>query len=80
LPVIQSFEDWKEELQTEGKIFDEYGEEISLDDFIRLVESKQAVSSNQNHYDYCIAENRGWDMSNDWKDVEGYSFSSSDFS
>lgn len=80
--VISSFEDWKRELQAEGRIFDEYGQEISYDDFVKMVEEKQNLKSNLNHYDYCIGEaaSRGYDMNNDWKDKEGYSFCSSEFS
>jgi hypothetical protein len=79
-PNILSFEDWKRELQ-EGKIFTEYGEEISFENFVELVESKHKPF-NKNHYDYCVAEHkaRGYDMSRDWKDGEGYSFTFSEFS
>ena len=81
-PKIQSFKDWIREIKADihSKIFDEYGRELSLDEFIKLVEDKKAES--HNHYDYCKKEasNRGYDISNDWKDDEGYSFSSHDFS
>jgi len=79
-PEITSFEDWKKELQADGKIFDEYGRESSFKDFVEFVESKRAESNN--HYDYCkkYSEERGYNMRDDWKDKEGYSFTFSDFS
>ena len=79
-PKIKSFEDWKRELQADGKIFDEYGRELTFEEFVELVESKNAAPNN--HYDYCMKDSttRGYSMDNDWKDDEGYSFSSSDFS
>lgn len=85
-PEIYSFEDWKRELQADGKIFSEYGEEISFEDFVKLVEEKQNGKWNDrpnlNHYDWCKehSEERGYSMDNDWKDKEGYSFTFSEFS
>ena len=76
IPRIESFEDWKRELLTEGKIFDEYSREISFENFVKLVEGKQSQS--KNHYDYCKKE--GYNMDNDWKDKEGYSFTKAEFS
>ena len=76
LHTILSFIDWKKELQISGKIFDEYGRELSIEEFIELVEGKQSQPHNQ--YDHCVKE--GWNMDNDWKDQEGYAFTSSDFS
>ena len=80
VPKIASFEDWKKELQADGKIFDEYGVEVLYEDFVRLVESKNEEL--KKHYDF-IKENaakHGWDISNDWRDDEGYSFTRSEFS
>jgi len=79
-PKIISFKDWKRELKADGKIFDEYGRELSFEKFVELVELKKTAPNN--HYDYCIGEasSRGYSMDNDWKDDEGYSFSGHDFS
>lgn len=81
-PDIRSFEDWKKRLQAGGKIFSEYKEEISFEDFVALVEGKQTGTynnrPNMNHYDHCKEE--GYDMKHDWKDNEGYSFTVSEFS
>lgn len=39
---IRSFADWKEIFQNlDGRITNEYGEEISVEDFCKMVESKQ---------------------------------------
>ena len=82
-PAIISFEDWKREIQAEGKIYDEYGRVYTLDEFVEFVESKQGGTFNNrpniNHYDYCKKQEL-CDMKNDWKDKEGYSFSSTEFS
>ena len=82
-PAIMSFEDWKRELQADGKIFDEYGTEISVDDFIKLVEDKKGGTYNDkpnlNHYEY-LSKQTVYDMSEEWKDPDGHSFTSSEFS
>ena len=77
VPIITSFEDWKRELQIEGKIFDEYGREVSFEDFVKLVKEKQ--SEEMNTYDYCAKEG-SVNMTRRWKDEEGYSFSEGEFS
>ncbi len=75
-PKIKSFEDWKRELQADGIIVDEYGRPMPFDEFVEFVENKNKQPLN--HFDWCKKE--GYDMSRDWKDDDGYSFSSSDFS
>jgi len=75
-PKIQSFEDWKKELQADGKIFDEYGTEFPFEEFVSIVENREVEALN--HFDWCSKE--GYDMSRDWKDDKGFSFSSSEFS
>jgi len=79
-PKIKSFEDWKRELQADGKIFDEYGRELTFKEFVELVESKNAAPNNS--YDYCMKDSttRGYSMDNDWKDEAGFSFSNVEFS
>jgi len=79
-PLISSFEDWKKELEVDGKIFDEYGRELTFKEFIELVESMKTALSN--HYDHCMkeAKNRSYDMSRNWKDNEGFSFMGYEFS
>lgn len=85
-PKIMSFEDWKRELQADGKIFTEYGEEVSFEDFVKLVEDKKEgqwrEKPNLNHYDYCLSKSkeRGYTMTNDWKDEDGHSFTGCEFS
>ncbi len=79
-PKILSFKDWLNYLCNRGKIFSEYDEEITVENFVELVKSKQ--SQPNNHYDYCKEHHKeqGFSMSNDWKDSEGYAFTSADFS
>jgi len=86
IPAIMSFEDWKRELQADGKIFNEYGEESTFEEFVELVEKKKNGTfndrPNKNHFDHCSehAVSRGYNMDNDWKDPEGHSFTTAEFS
>jgi len=74
---IHSWEHWKEVLK-EGKIFDEYRQEISLDDFVALVERSRGK---KNHYDYVMnsVENGRSFLQDMWKDIEGWDFSVTEF-
>jgi hypothetical protein len=81
-PIIVSWQDWKEILKAfkYGKIFDGSGNEWSYDDFVAKVEKTKGL---QNHYDYTIKAGHQY-MYNDfhyenWKDAEGWSFSSTEF-
>ena len=81
---ITSWEDWKSFiLDNTGGIFDEYGKFYYFHEFIKLVEDKQKGTfnnePNKNHYDYLKEEGR-YSLDKDWKDEEGYSFTSSEFS
>lgn len=69
---IRSYKDWMIELK-KGEIFNEYDEKISLDELMKMIESKRG---GKNHYDECIGK---YDMRNGWKDEEGNSFSPEDF-
>lgn len=78
-PIIVSWQDWKRALK-KGKIFDEYGKQYSYVYFVVMVEQGRAPGS-KNHYDYV------WDapklgpayLQDDWKDAEGWSFSTTEF-
>jgi hypothetical protein len=76
--IIGSWEQWKEALK-EGKIFDEYRREISLDDFIAMIERSRGK---KNHYDYLRDDPRYGSsyLSDMWKDTEGWDFTSVGFS
>lgn len=82
VPKIQSFEDWKRELQADGQIFTEYGEEVSYEDFVKLVKDKKTGKwgdkPNMNHYNHCKAA--GYNTAQDWKDEQGHSFTGCEFS
>jgi hypothetical protein len=67
---IHSSEDWKREIP-QGKIFDEYGKEVTEKEFWELVEAKK-VSGRKHAQDY--------PSSDDWLDSEGNSFSRREFS
>lgn len=74
--VVASFSDWKERLK-KGKIFNEYGEEILLEEFLKLVESKR--DSEHNHTEYCRIHHPDH-AKQCWLDDEGNSFSEGEFS
>ena len=78
MPKIISFEDWKKELQLNGKIFNEYEVEIPFVDFVNMVISKKAEKNN--HYDYCIKNSLICKLDSNWKDDAGFSFSGEEFS
>lgn len=70
-PRIVSFQHWVERLRQGGKIVDEYGRIVDLQEFTAMVASKQANPRNLKHDDrfpYSFLDN------------EGYAFSWSDFS
>uniref|UniRef100_A0A6M3XVU4 Uncharacterized protein n=1 Tax=viral metagenome TaxID=1070528 RepID=A0A6M3XVU4_9ZZZZ len=69
-PFIHSANDWKNELP-KGRIFDEYGEEISEDDFWKMVKDKEKAKHD-------LAED--YSDENDWLDSEGNSFTRREFS
>jgi len=74
---IKSYSDWLFVLASEGKIYNEYNEEVTLKDFKELVNEKKGGTS---HAGWC-RENRptryGYD---DWEDKDGNSFSGYEFS
>jgi hypothetical protein len=75
--IIGSWAQWKEVLK-EGKIFDEYGRETTLDDFIAMVERSRGK---KNHYDY-LRDNPRYGalfLQDMWKDSEGWDFTSTGF-
>ena len=81
-PVIVTEADWKEWLANNPhQITDEYGEEVTDDEFWRWVESKREL---QGHYEWCVQNisQLGSDyMKDTWTDQEtGSSFTGSEFS
>lgn len=67
---VMSWKDWKELLSREGKIFNEYGNEVPLADLVANVEAPERKSM-LNHYDYCQEHHEGC-LESMWKDSEGY--------
>jgi hypothetical protein len=74
---IRSWENWQAILAGKGTIADEYGVELTLDEFRSVVEDRGGGLLN--HHDYCAVRypNSFW---SGWKDAEGYSFSPGEFS
>lgn len=79
---IKSYKEWIDLLENiKGGIYDEYGQEISLDEFKNLVKSKEKEKFN--HTTYCQNSENSWDRRhaevNCFLDEEGHSFSYGDF-
>lgn len=76
---FRSWADWQRELAKGGKIFDEYGTEISRADFVAMVEATKGKLS---HYDEILNSPKygASFLQDDWKDAEGWSFSATEFS
>ena len=76
--LVSSWKDWKDYLSKDGIIRDEYGKEISLDDFIKIVENRYHPKGLRNATD--AAKSEGYYSSDRyWKDNEGNAFTTGDF-
>jgi hypothetical protein len=80
--TIRSFADWKARLSEGGRIVDEYGDEISLPDFVQMVENKRKPWGPKqvpplNHT--IEGRKHQWGDRN-FLDPEGHSFSEGEFS
>jgi hypothetical protein len=78
---ITSWKQWKKILKR-GKIFDEYGTQWNYSEFVEKVEMSRAPGF-QNHYNYTIEAGHQHMYNNfhaeNWKDDDGWSFSSTEF-
>ena len=82
---LTSWKAWKEFLKDQT-IEDEYGDPVSYEDFVKMVESYKAPGFrsetgrvNLQHNDE--AKKAGWfNPSTDWDDEDGYSFTTREFS
>lgn len=64
---IESYQDWLRVVETDGKIIDEYGRTIPLEEFKRWVEARKEGRATLPELVH-------------WRDAEGHSFSTLDFS
>ena len=67
--TIRSYKGWLKVLEGGGKIFNEYGDEVTLADFKELVKYKSGGKKHAEEY-----------PRDNWLDEEGYSFSGYEFS
>lgn len=75
---LNSKKDWFKYLKRYNKkIYDEYEEEIDLNDFFKLIETKNSNSNLLNHYDECVKTNQLEDYCN--KDEDNYTILYNDF-
>lgn len=66
---IRSYQDWLTRLRAGGRIVDEYGRVVPLDEFEKLVAAKKDGSNHAINY-----------PSGSWLDQEGHGFSGGEFS
>ena len=77
--TIRSWKDWQTVLSGNGVIYDEYGRVVPSAELIKIVDTHKGAGLN--HYDYCIKKYPGWgEHGDEWKDEDGNSFSSGEFS
>ena len=73
---IRSWEQWKSRIMDNGTVVDEYGEVVPLTDLIETVEGSRGQ---QSHYDFCTIDRSRY-AHDQWKDPDGWSFTSREFS
>ena len=73
---IKSWKDWKEVLNKEDNIYDEYGQKISLEELEALIEDRKDQPNN--HTKYCKSREHDC-ISYVWLDDEGNSFRGTEF-
>lgn len=85
MPEISSIKDWLMFLDAK-KIFDEYGVEYTITQFVDLVKDSREtwlvdgkVKHPQNHFKYCL-EHHPRNMEDQWLDADGWSFNAREFS
>ena len=75
---IRSWNDWQTELKrSTTRIYDEYGERISYEDFAKLVEERKYQPNN--HAAQCLNGTINDKYTTHWLDAEGNSFSEGEF-
>ena len=76
---ILNYQEWIEELSKGGKIVDDYGRVLSLDEFKAMVEAKRDEPNS--HYQWVKDNPAPWRRDDEnWLDGEGHSFSDYEFS
>jgi hypothetical protein len=84
---LTSWKQWKEFLKNQ-QIIDEYGDDVSYEEFVTMVETYKAPGFvredghvNLQHNNQGKIDNRPWfNPEYDWDDEDGYSFTSREFS
>lgn len=77
VPELLSWQQWKEHLLSGGTVWDEYGREVPVAEFIADVE---AVPLERRRRQTQWIFDHGYGDEHDWHDSEGYSFCDREFS
>lgn len=80
-PVLASWQQWKEALSKEGEVWDEYGRQHDVQQFIADVESTDPVRRRR-QYDWMQQHSAEYflELDHDWLDADGFSFTGREFS
>lgn len=82
-PAVRSWSEWKERLLAGGEVWDEYGDQHKVEDFIAAVESS-SPEARRRQYDHVkrvrpdMCDFEAFDC--DWLDADGFSFHAGPFS
>lgn len=78
---VMSWQDWKRRIRAGGEVWNEYGDQIPTEDFIRDVELED-MQERRRQYDWVKAHSLPYDTEDQktWLDPDGYTFYAGDFS
>lgn len=82
--VVGSWHDWKVRLRASGEVWDEYGNQFTVEEFISMVESTR-LDRRRWQYDWMCSNlpgevSDGPEPGKSWLDPDGFSFSGRPFS
>jgi hypothetical protein len=77
---ITSWAGWKQKIRADGEVWDEYGRQWDVEQFIADVETT-SPESRRRQYDWMVEHNHRYGgLDHDWLDADGFSFTDTDFS
>jgi hypothetical protein len=76
---VTSWQGWKATLRADGEVWDEYGQQVDVEEFITDVEATDSVRRRR-QYDWVRDHHSyGRAMEHDWLDADGFSFTDNEF-